>query len=242
MFSVMNNYRVIRAPLGLVELWAHLSQYPALARQVEVVEIQRQMRGFNFDGLQPVIVPPDYRTAAQSFCANDTNAYDTFLTRYVPNALKAEKLLITAVKHMKALKSFEWAREPPLCDSRLDEGADDDIWTALKSCTALRNLRVMDASDNEIEDDPRYGHGSSTKFRPIHTSQVSMLAVYLFLYQSEFIICQIFSLSDLESLEYHTYAYNSLMKPVPVDELVNMLSYRCPRLKARMFLIPKRLN
>jgi hypothetical protein len=72
---------------------------------------------------------------------------------------------------MTGLKSFEWDRKPPLLDSRLDDGVDDDIWTALRSCATLLNLRVVDASGNEIEDD---GQGSTTGFRPIHDSQVNM--------------------------------------------------------------------
>jgi len=181
MLSGPSNYRVIRAPLGLIGLWAHLSQHPSLARHVEVVEIQRQMKGFNFNQLQPIVVPPYFRSAAQSFAQNDTNIYSTFMTHYLPSAREAEKTLITAVKNMTALKSFHWDREPPLYDSRLDDGIEDDIWTALRSCTTLRSLHVMDASDIEIRDDHRYGHGFVTKFRPIQESQVHITIIELIL-------------------------------------------------------------
>jgi len=130
MLSELNNYRVIRAPLGHVELWAHLSKHPSLARHVEVVEVQRQMAGFNFHQLRRAIVPPDFNVAAQSFSKNKTNIYSAFMAHYLPTAREAEKTLISAVKNMTALKSFQWDREPPLYNSRLDDGIEDDIWTA----------------------------------------------------------------------------------------------------------------
>jgi hypothetical protein len=167
MLSKLNDYRVLRAPLGLVELWAHLSRQPSLAKHVEIVEVQRQMSGFNFEQLRQMTVPPDFRSDALSFLENDSNLYNTFLANSVPSTREAEKMLIAAVKNMTGLKSFQWDREPPLLDTRLDDGVDDDIWTALRSCTTLRSLQIMDASDNEIIDD----HESVTRFRPIHVSQ-----------------------------------------------------------------------
>jgi hypothetical protein len=129
------------------------------------------MTGFNFEQLRQMTVPPDFRSNALSFLKNDSNLYHTFLTNSVPSTCEAEKTLIVAVKNMTGLKSFQWDREPPLLDTRLDDSVDDDIWTALRSCTTLRSLQIMDVSDNEIRDDPRYGHGSVTRFRPIHESQ-----------------------------------------------------------------------
>jgi hypothetical protein len=170
----MADHRVIRAPLGLVGLWTHLSQHPTLARQVEIVEVQRQRTGFGFDRLPPATVPPDFYSAAKSFCENDSNLYHSFLTHSVPSTREAEKTLIAAVKNMTGLKSFQWNRDPPLFDSRLDHDIEDDIWTALRSCTTLRHLRVMDASDIEIEGDPEYGQESDVRFRPIHESQACM--------------------------------------------------------------------
>lgn len=171
MLSKLNDYRVLRAPLGLVGLWAHLSRQPSLAKHVEIVEVQRQRSGFNFEQLRQMTVPPDFRSDAQSFLKNGSNMYYTFRTNSVSSTREAEKTLIAAVKNMTGLKSFQWDREPPLLDTRLDDNVGDDIWTALRSCTTLRSLQVMDASDNEIKDDPRCGHGSATRFRPIHESQ-----------------------------------------------------------------------
>jgi hypothetical protein len=234
MLSGLNNYRVIRAPLGFVELWAHLSKHPSLARHVEVVEVQRQMTGFNFDQLRRPIVPPDFNIAAESFSKNKANIYSQFMTHYLPSAREAEKTLITAVKNMTALQSFRWDREPPLYDSRHDDGIEDDIWTVLRSCPMLRSLHIMDASDNDIRDE--HDHEFVAKFRPIQESQVSVSTIVAcFEFEADYsICCQVFTLSNLESLDYHTYGYNNQMRHVPVDELIEMLSHRCPNLKASL--------
>lgn len=162
------NYRIIRAPLVFSELWDHLAQNPLLARHVEHVEIQRQMEGFNFNRLRPATVPPAFRPAARTLARTESSTYDGILKESLPGVRQAEKTLIAAVKNMTGLKSFDWNREPPLLDSHRDNGVNDDIWTALRSCTTLLNLRIMDASDNEIEDDG----GCTTRLRPIHESQV----------------------------------------------------------------------
>jgi hypothetical protein len=162
------NYRIIRAPLVLSELWDHLAQNPSLARHVEHVEIQRQMESFNFNRLRPATVPPAFRPAARALVQTKSGTYEGLSKELIPGVRQAEKTLIAAVKNMTGLKSFDWDREPPLLDSRLDDGVNDDIWTALRSCTTLLDLRVMDASDNEIQDDG----GCTTGFRPIHESQV----------------------------------------------------------------------
>jgi hypothetical protein len=164
------NYRIIRAPLVFSELWDHLAQNPLLARHVQHVEIQRQMEGFNFNHLRPATVPPAFRPAARALAQTESSTYEGILKKSIPGVRQAEKTLIAAVKNMTGLKSFDWNREPPLLDSRLDDGVNDDIWTALRSCTTLLNLRVMDASDNEIQDDG----GRTTGFRLIHESQVFM--------------------------------------------------------------------
>jgi hypothetical protein len=44
-------------------------------------------------------------------------------------------------------------------------------------------------------------------------------------------------LSNLESFGYNTYGYNGRMTLVPVDDLIEMLSLRCPDLKARIRVI-----
>jgi len=160
-----SSYRVIRAPLVFLDIWKHLAQNPSLARQVEVVEIQRQMTGFNFECLRPSMLPPEVHSAAQAFVRTDSSIYHTFAKQFVPHVCQAEQTLIAAVKKMTELKSFQWDREPPLLDSCLDDGVEDDIWTALRFCPNLRTLDVMDASDNKIP-------GSDTKFRPIQESQV----------------------------------------------------------------------
>lgn len=170
-------YQIIRVPLGLIKLWNHLAENPSLAKHVEVLEIQHQISSFNFGDFEPATVPPDFRSAADEFI-RDNPTYHTFLAEFLPSACEAEKALIAAVKNMEGLKSFKWDREPPLLDSFLDEGVDEDIWTALRSCTVLRELKIVDASDIEIENDD----GTLTyEFRPIQESQVSLLNMSILL-------------------------------------------------------------
>lgn len=172
-----DQYRVIRCPLGLVELWDHLAQNPSIANRVEVVEIQRQKGGFAFESLSPVVVPGEFLTTAQEFVGNG-RPYHTFLKEYLPGAWLAEKSLIGAIKNMSGLQSFKWCREPPLIDSQLD-GLKDDIWTALRSCETLRELHVLDAGDNEILDETEADSSLWMTFRPIQTSQVCVVSFSL---------------------------------------------------------------
>jgi hypothetical protein len=81
------NYRVIHAPLVLLELWNHLAQDPSLARHIEVVEIQR---------LRPATIPPALRPAAQALARTESSTYDVFFKVFVPGVRvrQAEKALI----------------------------------------------------------------------------------------------------------------------------------------------------
>jgi hypothetical protein len=164
-------YRVIRCPLGLVELWDHLAQIPSVASEVETLEIQRQRGGFNFGSLPPVVVPDEFEVASQQFIGNG-RAYFAFLKQYIPGAWVAERSLIAAIKHMSGLRSFKWSREPPFIDSKLDAGIKEDLWTALRCCENLRELDVLDVGDSDIEDSTEPDSSRWIRFRPIQTSQV----------------------------------------------------------------------
>lgn len=52
-------YRVIRAPLGLTGLWDHLAGDPSLAGKVQLLEIQRQTRGWSLP-----LVPAQFQPAS----------------------------------------------------------------------------------------------------------------------------------------------------------------------------------
>jgi hypothetical protein len=102
--------------------------------------------------------------------------YSFFLSKYVPGLREAEKALIAALRSMSGLQSFTWNREPPLLDSRFDVDVSDDIWTALRSCTCLQELNVVDAADDDIKiyEEPRgwFDSGAGTRFRRVHESLV----------------------------------------------------------------------
>ena len=109
--SHLDQYRIM-SPLGL---WNHRADNPALAREVQVLEIQRQMGGHMISRPKPK-VPEQFHSAAQHAAI----PYPFFLSKYVPSLQQVEKALIAALRNMSGLQSFTWNREPPLLDSRFD--------------------------------------------------------------------------------------------------------------------------
>ena len=172
--SHLDQYRIIRSPLDVSGLWDHLADNPTLAREVRVLEIQRQMGGYGIARPEPK-VPEQFHSAAPHVAGTGI-PYSFFLSKYVPGLREAEKVLIAALRSMSRLQSFIWNREPPLLDSRFDIDVSDDIWTALRSCTCLRELNVVDAADDDIKiyEEPRgwFDPGAGTRFRRVHESLV----------------------------------------------------------------------
>jgi hypothetical protein len=172
--SHLDQYRMIRSPLGVSGLWDHLADNPTLAREVRVLEIQRQMGGYRIARPEPK-VPEQFHSAAQDVAGTGI-PYSFFLSKYVPGLREAEKALIAALRNMSGLQSFTWNREPPLLDSRFDVDVSDDIWTALRSCKSLQELNVVDTADDDIKiyEEPRewFKSGAGTRFRRVHESLV----------------------------------------------------------------------
>lgn len=157
-----DEYRVIRAPVGLVEFWQHLANDPAVASKVQVLEIQRETGGFGVDTLKPPLIPAPFLPSAHVLLEYG-EPHNGLPDDKRAEFRNSELSLIAAVKQMSNLQSFRWDREPPLVDSVLDDDAVDDIWTALLSCLQLHGLDVTDASDN-----------NDVRVRPIHESQVRL--------------------------------------------------------------------
>jgi hypothetical protein len=166
--SHLDQYRIIRSPLGVSSLWNHLADNPTLAREVRVLEIQRQMGGYTTSCPKPK-VPEQFHSAARDVART---FYSFFLSKYVPSLQQAEKALIAAIRGMSGLHSFIWDREPPLLDSRFDVDVSDDIWTALRSCTCLWELDVVDTADNDVKiyEEPRdwFTFSAGNRFRRVH--------------------------------------------------------------------------
>lgn len=59
--------------------------------------------------------------------------------------LSAERLFISALRHMPRLLSFRWHAAAPLIDSTADP-CGQDIWTSLQACGQLRSIEVSDRS------------------------------------------------------------------------------------------------
>jgi hypothetical protein len=152
-------------PFTMMTLDAYADN-PTLAREVRVLEIQRQM-----DKTKPK-VPEQFQSAAQDVAGTGI----PYSLKYVPSLQQAEKALIAALRSMSGLHAFIWDRESPLLDSRFDVDVSDDIWTALRSCTCLRHLDVVDTAGHDVKiyEEPREGTipGGGTRFRRVHDSLV----------------------------------------------------------------------
>lgn len=144
------SYRVIRCPLGVIQLWEHLSQNPSLAENVRVLEIQRESDYASFD------VPRAFYNAAAISRKQDVWGLQDEVPYHDLERLRlaglkiSETTLISALKNMSRLTSFKWEGKPPLIDSRLD-GFPDDIWTTLRGHETLTELDVLDLSGEALD-------------------------------------------------------------------------------------------
>ena len=151
-------FRVIRAPL-ISPLWQKLAGRQLLAQNVRILEVQPDEVGFDapvvpaiFSDLEVPSVPemPDVDSDEEDAAVK---AYDR-----AKNAmdLEAERVLVSALKGMSGLTSFEWKRTPPL----INPTQEDDIWITLaKYCPSLNSIDVFDrykSSDAAEDDDPAY--------------------------------------------------------------------------------------
>ncbi|KAF8812095.1 hypothetical protein BYT27DRAFT_7183093 [Phlegmacium glaucopus] len=125
--------------------------------------------------------------------------------------LDSERVLVSALKGMSNLTSFQWTRPlPPL----INRNREDDIWiTFAKYCPSLNVIDVIDRERpfgpmlEEIDDDPAYQ-------RPSHNPNF-----YLF--------------KDLKSFSFKTEAFNVGNFALPdVEQYGKTLVERCPNLEA----------
>ena len=118
------DYRVIRARVGSIRVWNHLILHRAFARNVRRLEILSERSDDN------EIVPLGI-TATDT----DVESTDDELSIHV----KQEKLLISALSKMSALKSFTWS-----CNHSLV--SIDNIWPTILKCQSLQQVEINDNS------------------------------------------------------------------------------------------------
>jgi hypothetical protein len=145
-------YRDIRCHLNMDVLWEHLIANSDLAGNIRKLDIQPDGYGLEDNVLWPfpVRVPKRFLPEEQPVVETSSPPSDEHLDR----DRRSETLLIFALKNMRNLTNFKWNRNPPLFDSLAGVG-NEDIWTTLRSYTALLDLDVVDYSE----------------FSPVHCAQ-----------------------------------------------------------------------
>ena len=118
------HYRVIRARVSSLRVWNHLIVHRAFARNVRRLEILDER-----DSDREVI--PSGITSSDT----DIESTDDELGIHI----KQEKLLVTALNKMTALKSFKWS-----CNHSLV--SIETVWPILVKCTFLQQVEINDNS------------------------------------------------------------------------------------------------
>ena len=98
----LDQYCITRNPLGVSSLWDYLADNPTLAREVRVLEIQRQMGGYKVGCLEPEVLER-FHSAAEHVAGTGI-PYSFFLSKYVPSLKHAEKALIAALRNIFYMK------------------------------------------------------------------------------------------------------------------------------------------
>ena len=168
-------FRVIRTPL-ISPLWKKFAGSRLLAQNVRILEIQPAETDEYSEiyGLDAPVVPAIFShleipsvpelDSDEEDCVGAVKAYHA--AKNVMD-LEAEHMLVSALKGMSGLTSFQWHRTPPL----INPTQEDDIWITLrKYCPSLDSIDVFDREKPyehilEERDDPAYQ-------RPTHNPNV----------------------------------------------------------------------
>lgn len=158
-------FRIIRAPL-ISPLWQKLAGSQLLAQNVRILEVQPgEVDEYSaLYGLDAPVVPAIFSDlevpSVPEMPDADSDQEDTAAVKAYDKAknamdLEAERVLVSALKGMSGLTSFQWKRTPPL----INPTQEDDIWITLaKYCPSLNSIDVIDPykSSYAEEDDPAY--------------------------------------------------------------------------------------
>ena len=159
-------FRVIRTPL-ISPLWQKFAGSRLLAQNVRILEIQpAEVDEYTaIYGLDPPVVPAIFSDLElplvpelDSDDEDDVGALRVHFATKNDMDLKAERTLVSALKGMSGLTSFQWHRTPPL----INPAQEDDIWiTLVKYCPSLNSIDLFDCDKPyepilEERDDPAY--------------------------------------------------------------------------------------
>ena len=143
-------FRVIRTPL-ISPLWQELAGNQLLAQNIRILEVQPAEvdEVSAVSGLDAPVVPAifSHLVSSSEVPEPDGDEEDPVGTRKAYDAaknakdLEAERMLVSALKGMSGLTSFQWTRTPPL----INPNQEDDIWiTLVKYCPSLNSIDVFD--------------------------------------------------------------------------------------------------
>jgi hypothetical protein len=150
--------RIIRCPL-LSSIWEKLSIHRSLAANVRVLEIQRATINWNHDFVDLPVVPAMFDEPGRPQAINEVNHAKR------PSRLEADRVLVSALRHMTGLVSFQWSHTPSLINPDLE----DDVWTTLINyCPNLREVDVLD----DVGLGPGLGYEDAYR-KPTHSPAVS---------------------------------------------------------------------
>ncbi|KAF8966504.1 hypothetical protein BDZ97DRAFT_1917604 [Flammula alnicola] len=144
-------FRIIRAPL-LSPVWTKFADNHSLAQNVRTLEVQSAEIKWNYEGVEEPVIPAIFRNLEapslpvahpEADEADDDDVGALRARDAAKNAadLAAERILVSALKGMAGLTSFQWSRTPPL----INPNAEADVWMVLaKYCPLLRSIDVVD--------------------------------------------------------------------------------------------------
>jgi hypothetical protein len=165
------DYRDIRCRLDMDNVWEHLINNPSLAKNVRRLELQPD-GGMMDIWPSPIRVPKLLRPTEQP----KLESYE-MPSIYLDRDRRFETLLISTLKNMSNLSSFKWNRFPPLFDTRAGIGSED-IWTALRTYTALRELDVIDDSETNTVHSSHLDPAIYGYIRPIWDTAVRLSSIW----------------------------------------------------------------
>lgn len=161
-------FRVIRTPL-VSPVWKKLAKDHSLARNVRILDIQSaEVYGHSQEAtLDKPVIPagleaPQIEALVENSDSDDNDSDEEDRAERARDVAKnvvdldAERSLVSALKAMSGLTSFQWTRTPPL----IDPDQEDDVWATLaKCCPALSSIDVVDREkpfNRALNDDPAY--------------------------------------------------------------------------------------
>jgi hypothetical protein len=158
-------FRVIRTPL-ISPLWKKFAGSRLLAQNVRILEVQpAEVDEYTvIYGLDAPVVPAIFSDLELPSVpeldsdVEDVGAVQAYHAAKNDMDLEAERMLVSALKGMSGLTSFQWKRTPPL----INPTQEDDVWITLaKYCPSLSSIEVFDLEKPyepilEERDDPAY--------------------------------------------------------------------------------------